>query len=311
MLKKGVKLILRPPRSRYELDKVPIESEIPGFGKVVRDPVIISNDRDEEIQGSFYRAPNPAKSACVIYLHGNASNQLEGRFVISLFVPYGISVFCFDFAGCGESSGKYVSLGFFESRDMENIIHTLRERYQIDEFLLWGRSMGAAVALMVGYKYDEIKGIVADSSYSSITSLIRQLGKTKRVPKWFVKKVIKKLRKKIIKKANFDINKVSPFRAAKKLNKPLFLIHGKKDKFVIKDNSELIYDRCPSEEKRLNIVPGKHNTDRPMEVIMSAAEFLFNSIGISIHYQRAASTQQPSQNADQHFGNVDEMLKNI
>jgi len=34
---------------------------------------------------------------------------------------------CFDFSGCGLSSGKYISLGYFEKDDLKVIIEHMRQ----------------------------------------------------------------------------------------------------------------------------------------------------------------------------------------
>ncbi|OHT15052.1 Clan SC, family S9, unassigned serine peptidase [Tritrichomonas foetus] len=313
MYQKGAKLIIRPPRHKYDFRSIPTNAEIPGFGPVERTSIAITNSREETIFGSFYRAPNPVQNTCCIYMHGNASNQLEGRYIVSLFVPIGISVFCFDFAGCGCSTGKYVSLGYFESKDVMLIMSMLETDFHIEQFLLWGRSMGAAVSLMIGEKSEKIKGIVADSSFMSIRSLISQLGKTKNLPEWFVKKSIKKVRKAIQEKANFDIKKVRPLSGAEKLTKPVFFIHGDDDKFVLKKNSERMFEKCPSLVKEIRIVPGEHNSERSQDTIMSATEFLCRSVGIVISFRRPRqqNPQQTSQNANQHFNNIDDMIKKM
>lgn len=55
----------------------------------------------------------------------------------------------FDFNGCGNSGGDYVSLGIGEKEDTVKVIEEVKLRYGSSEFLLWGRSMGAVTALYV------------------------------------------------------------------------------------------------------------------------------------------------------------------
>jgi hypothetical protein len=51
---------------------------------------------------------------CVIYLHGNCSSRLEGQQAANVLLPMGMTVFTFDFSGCGRSEGDWVTLGFKE-----------------------------------------------------------------------------------------------------------------------------------------------------------------------------------------------------
>jgi dienelactone hydrolase len=50
-------------------------------------------------------------------------------------------------SGCGRSDGKYISLGVYEKADLIAVIDHCKERgYQT--IGLWGRSMGAATAIL-------------------------------------------------------------------------------------------------------------------------------------------------------------------
>lgn len=53
------------------------------------------------------------------------------------------SVLLFDFAGCGNSDGGFVTLGLNESDDLGLIIKHIAEEEQYKRVFLWGRSMGA------------------------------------------------------------------------------------------------------------------------------------------------------------------------
>jgi pimeloyl-ACP methyl ester carboxylesterase len=83
----------------------------------------------------------------VIYLHGNSSSRIEGLNLISVLLPYDISLVLIDFAGCGMSEGEYISLGYFEKFDAGLVIDHVRKLKQITTFGVWGRSMGASTAI--------------------------------------------------------------------------------------------------------------------------------------------------------------------
>ncbi len=51
---------------------------------------------------------------CVIYLHGNCSSRIEGQQAAKVLLPMGMTVFTFDFSGCGRSDGEWVTLGYKE-----------------------------------------------------------------------------------------------------------------------------------------------------------------------------------------------------
>jgi len=65
-------------------------------------------------------------------------------------IKKGWNVCLFDFAGSGLSQGNHISLGHYESKDLECMIQKLRLLGN-RKFLLWGRSMGAATSKNMCY----------------------------------------------------------------------------------------------------------------------------------------------------------------
>ena len=51
---------------------------------------------------------------CVVYAHGNSGNKLEGLVYAEKVLPLGINFCAFDFSGCGNSEGRWVTLGYKE-----------------------------------------------------------------------------------------------------------------------------------------------------------------------------------------------------
>jgi len=71
------------------------------------------------------------KMPVVIYMHGNASNKMEGLMHASKIVQAGINVCVFDFAGCGNSDGEIVTLGWTERYDLEAVINHIKSNYKV------------------------------------------------------------------------------------------------------------------------------------------------------------------------------------
>lgn len=46
------------------------------------------------------------------------------------------------------SDGEYVSLGIFESVDLETIVKYLRKSGKVSKIALWGRSMGSVASII-------------------------------------------------------------------------------------------------------------------------------------------------------------------
>lgn len=134
----------------------------------------------------------------------------------------GLQFFCFDFAGCGESSGQFVSLGHFESEDTKIAITKLTNFFSFHKFVLWGRSMGAATALLVEHQF--ILGKIVDSPFSSIPDLCQAISKKISLPGFIVPISLHFIQKIVQGQADFNIHTVSPLEASKKSIKCSFII---------------------------------------------------------------------------------------
>ena len=64
---------------------------------------------------------------CVVYLHGNSSSRVEALSAVEVLLPANMTLFCFDFAGCGKSEGEYISLGYYEKEDVKCVMKHLRD----------------------------------------------------------------------------------------------------------------------------------------------------------------------------------------
>lgn len=110
-------------------------------------------------------------------MHGNSSSRLEALESVPHLLPSNITLFCFDFAGCGMSEGEYISLGWYEREDLETIINYLRKERRVSTIGLWGRSMGAVTALLYGDRDPSIAGMVLDSPFQNMKMLIDELAR--------------------------------------------------------------------------------------------------------------------------------------
>jgi pimeloyl-ACP methyl ester carboxylesterase len=66
-----------------------------------------------------------------------------------LYLPDNVALGSFDFMGCGKNlEADNISLGYREAQQVKTVTEHLRLTY--DKVILWGRSMGAAAALLYG-----------------------------------------------------------------------------------------------------------------------------------------------------------------
>jgi len=214
----------------------------------------------------------------VVYMHGNSSARVEVIPQLSYLLSLGVAVFAFDFAGSGKSDGEYVSLGYYEREDLSCIVAHLRATNVVSTIALWGRSMGAATALMFGSRDPSIACMILDSSFADLTQLCEEMVEKGReqgivVPNLVVSVAIRMLQSSVKKQAGFNIKHISPIAHADKCFIPALFVAGEHDDFIKKHHSEEIYDKYAG-DKNIIIVEGDHNSPRPKFMFDSASIFL-------------------------------------
>ena len=275
------KAIIRPPRSIYSIkDLGPIKFEL-NSRNYKRTDLIINNKRNSKLKCSFWEPFDEEREyerlPCVIYLHGNSSSRVEAIGQLKYLLPLNITLFAFDFYGCGKSEGDYISLGWYESDDVECVINFLKKTNTVSTIGLWGRSMGAVTALMYASRENNnLSAILLDSAFYSLKKLIEELiEKNIKLPKFIINSMIQTLQKTIQEKANFDINDIEPFLFAQKCKIPAIFCHGKEDTFIDVHHCNDLYNIYPG-EKNQNLFKGDHNTIRSEEFKKYSSRFFYN-----------------------------------
>ena len=285
-LKKGYedlwKAIIRPPREEYSLEDLgPTKFDI-NHRIFQRTDLKLQNSRGLTLECSFFEPIEEERVAellpCVVYLHGNCSSRLEATPAVQVLLPASICVFSFDFSGSGLSGGEYISLGFYEKDDVEVVVQYLRNLNKISFIGLWGRSMGAVTALLHGHRDNSIAGIVADSPFSSLKKLSKELAnRYAKLPGFVLSGALSLVRKTIKKKAKFDINDLNPMDNVDKCFIPAMFAAGKNDTFILPTHTEELYQKYAG-EKSLKYVECDHNDPRPDFYMHSVAIFFYNTL---------------------------------
>jgi fermentation-respiration switch protein FrsA (DUF1100 family) len=210
--------------------------------------------------------------------------------------------------GCGESDGDFISLGHFETMDIHYLIDQLIMSFGLGPFVLWGRSMGAAVAVMC--THPAIKGRVVDSSYTSVPDVIGSIARFLKMPKIFVPAAVWFLKRTIAGRASFDLSKISPLRSARKCEPPvpLLICHAGDDEFIPLSQDERILDAYAYPEKDMVVVDGGHNGRRPLSWIDRACKFCMDNLGVRYVGFEAVRFVGLHQ-VDQHFKSYEDLLR--
>jgi pimeloyl-ACP methyl ester carboxylesterase len=288
----AIEVIVRPPRSHYDLEDLgPVVLDDP-HPPVPQLPMRFRNRRGQTIVGSLYPSTSNCFERVILYLHGNVGSQREGRFIVPFFTPHGISVFLFDFAGSGESQGEFVSLGGTESDDILDTIDFLSSQFLMTQFVLWGRSMGASAALLAAPKDDRIVGIIADSAFSSLDDLFSDISARIHIPSIFRAVAIAWIKRSVLKITGLDCGLVSPVRAAQLCKVPLLLGHSLHDEFVPYREALAVFENYGGAQKTMIPFNGRHNSARAREWNMECIKFVCERFGLDIDVAQIADVEQ-------------------
>lgn len=195
----------------------------------------------------------------VILAHGYRGNRDHMDDLVKFYYDQGFDVLMPDARGHGESEGDYIGYGWHDRLDYKKWIDLLISEYQSEQILLHGNSMGAALVLMTSGEDlpAEVKGIVADSGYTSVKEELRhQLKHLYHLPAFpilDVTSVITKVR------AGYYFGEASALEQVKKNTRPLFIIHGDADELVPTEMANELY-KAAGGEKELWIVPDAGHT---------------------------------------------------
>jgi len=187
------------------------------------------------INGLHFKVPN--SKGVVYYLKGNSKSVKGwGKFAKD-FVSKGYDFFMVDYRGMGKSSGRRTEATLFN--DAQHIYKWLEKEYGEEKMVVYGRSMGSGIATRVA-SWNHPKMLILDSPYSSFIHQVRRYGFFLPL-KWLLKY---KLR------TDFFIQKVEC---------PVFIVHGRKDRLIPYNQSEHLQTIAPERVRLFPVDEAGHN----------------------------------------------------
>ena len=197
-------------------------------------------DESVTIFGWFVDA-GPTKPV-LLWCHGNAGNVSHRLGNIRELYHRGISVLIFDYRGYGRSTGSPSEWGMYQDALASYDYLIQQRRIPPDRVILFGRSLGSAVAGDLALNRPAA-GLIVEGAFPSLQSMSdhHYFGLPTR---WFM---------------NLEFNLVDKVA---QLQMPLLVIHGEKDSIVPVDLGRQVFEAAP-EPKRWYVVPGADHNDVP------------------------------------------------
>lgn len=201
------------------------------------EPVTLTAKDGVKITGWFVPVEQPR--ATLLFCHGNAGNISHRLDSLRLFHELGLAVFIFDYRGYGESEGEPSEAGFY--RDAETAWRYLNETRKLpaSEILLFGRSLGGAVAAYLA-EHHHAMGLVLESTFTSVPEMAAAL-----YP-WLPARAIVRYR--------YDTLSRLP-----NIEMPVLIIHSPEDEIIPYAQGRALYAQVRDPKYFLQI-HGSHNT---------------------------------------------------
>lgn len=140
--------------------------------------------------------------------------------------------------------------------------------------------MGAVTAIMYGDRDPSIAGMVLDSPFSSLKTLVEELVKDKvNLPNFVINQALKLVKSTVQKKAHFKLDDIEPIKFAERCFIPALFVAANNDNFVKPHHAKILHDIYPGDKNLVNI-EGDHNSHRPRFFKDSATIFFYNTLQV-------------------------------
>ncbi|MEI7511505.1 MAG: alpha/beta hydrolase [Candidatus Peregrinibacteria bacterium] len=175
----------------------------------------------------------------VLFFHGNARNISALQDRLQLFQELKVNALVFDYRGYGKSGGKIAA-----EQDLSTDANAALKYLQVEKnislpnIILWGHSLGGAVAIDTAQNKD-VFAVIVESSFSSLDDMARKNF-------WY-------LPTPFILHFHFQsIEKIS------NISSPILIVHSKDDEMIPFPQSEALFKAAKSPKQFLEI-SGSHN----------------------------------------------------
>ncbi|HRP98459.1 MAG TPA: alpha/beta hydrolase [Rhodocyclaceae bacterium] len=204
-------------------------------GMAYEDVHFVSDD-GLRLHGWF--VPADEARGVVLFFHGNAGNVSHRIDSIRIFRDLGLSVFIIDYRGYGHSEGRPSEAGTY--RDAQAAWRHLRDERGIaaGEIVVFGRSLGAAVAAWLAAR-EAPAAVILESVFTSAPDLGAEL-----MP-WLPIRLLLRFQ--------YDTR-----AAVREIRAPLLVIHSRDDEIVPFRHGRAVFEAA-NEPKMFVAIEGGHN----------------------------------------------------
>ncbi len=234
------KIIFQPTR---ELITTPVDLRLPFQDIWISVGSEVNSPQPQRIHGWWIPAAGKPRGT-LLYLHGNGFNISANLGLARRFQQLGLSVLMIDYRGYGRSDGDFPSEAWvYEDARAAWSYLTKDLAIPTEEIVVFGHSLGGAIAIDLMSEQRSAAGLIVQSSFSSMTNLARTQGWPNAFPL------------SLLLNQRFDSIQKVP-----KLDLPTLWLHGEDDGLIPADMSRDLF-QASVEPKTLKIFPGANHND--------------------------------------------------
>lgn len=167
----------------------------------------------------------------VVLIHGYADAKVGAIAWAPLWQQLGWNILAVDLRACGESGGKHCTAGIFERHDLDQLLNQLRaiRPQQTRRIVLFGISLGAAVALGVAELRRDISALVLECPFASFHAAAARHAEFFHTPLPSLLPVVLRIARWL---SGADLTSVRPAEMISKVACPVMIIQSGRDFFV-------------------------------------------------------------------------------
>jgi hypothetical protein len=192
---------------------------------------------EDEIKLEGWYVPSPQNAGVILFFHGNTGNISHRFETLEILHLMGFNVFIFDYRGYGRSQGEPSEHGTFLDAKAALAYLTQVKKIPENKVILFGRSLGGAIAVWLASQ-SKPKALIVESSFTSIPELGQQ-----HYP-WLPVKLISSFR--------YDSK-----QHIQKVSSPVLIIHSRSDEVIPFNHGQVLFDNVCTEKEML-VIHGHH-----------------------------------------------------
>lgn len=141
-------------------------------GDLKYEDIFFNTDDGLKLNGWFVPVENPR--ATLLFCHGNAGNISHRIEIIKVFNELNLNVFIFDYRGYGRSQGSPSEEGLYQDAQAAYKYLLSRKNINKDAIVIYGKSIGANVAIDLASKVT-VAALISESGFSSAYDMGKKL----------------------------------------------------------------------------------------------------------------------------------------